>query len=78
MYSPSGPAATSVIISGLKPSAMYKVRVGAEFSSSHLYDPNYSSSLSRREGDLSEIHVVDIYRREFSAKNLVHQCGSLN
>lgn len=64
LYSPIDSAATSAIISGLKPSAMYNVRVSAEFSSSNLYDPSYQSSSTRREGDLSEIHVADIYRRK--------------
>lgn len=39
---------------------MYNVRVSAEFSNTNINDPLHSS---RREGDLSEIHVADIYRR---------------
>jgi hypothetical protein len=39
---------------------MYNVRVSAEFS-----DSVYTSGTIRREGDLSEIHVADIYRRKF-------------
>jgi len=41
---------------------MYNVRVSAEFSNMNSNDP---SQTSRREGDLSEIHVADIYRRKF-------------
>ena len=43
---------------------MYNVRVNAEFSSSNIYDPLQTSGTSQREGDLSEIHVADIYRRK--------------
>ena len=64
LYSPSNPSATSALISGLKPSAMYNVRVSAEFSSTNLYDPAYTASSTRREGDLSEIHVADVFRRK--------------
>jgi hypothetical protein len=39
---------------------MYNVRVSAEFSNTDINDPTHTS---RREGDLSEIHVADIYRR---------------
>lgn len=39
---------------------MYNVRVSAEFSNTNMNDPLHSS---RREGDLSEIHVADIYHR---------------
>lgn len=39
---------------------MYNVQVSAEFSSIGFNDP---SGESRRKSDLSEIHVVDIYRR---------------
>jgi hypothetical protein len=44
---------------------MYNVRVNAEFSPTNIHDPSYTSGTSPREGDLSEIHVVDIYRRKF-------------
>ncbi|CAF2956223.1 unnamed protein product [Rotaria sp. Silwood2] len=63
LFSPTNPGSTSAIISGLKPDAMYNVRVSAEFSSASLYDPSYASGTTRREGDLSEIHVADIYHR---------------
>jgi hypothetical protein len=43
---------------------MYNVRVSAEFSSANAHDPLYISGSTRREGDLSEIHVADIYRRK--------------
>jgi len=55
LYTPINPSATSAVISGLKPSTMYNVRVSAEFSN--------LNGTSRRDGDLSEIHVADIYRR---------------
>jgi len=58
LYSPINLSATSAIISGLKSSAMYNVRVSAEFSNTNL------NGTARREGDLSEIHVADIYRRK--------------
>jgi hypothetical protein len=70
LFSPSNPAAVSAIISGLKPDAMYNVRVSAEFASANINDPSYSSGTTRREGDLSEIHVADIYRRKFK-RNLL-------
>ena len=70
LYSPINSGATSALISGLKPSAMYNVRVSAEFSSTNIYDPTYTSSTTRREGDLSEIHVADIYRRKFTRCSL--------
>lgn len=38
---------------------MYNVRVSAEFVNTNL------NETTRREGDLSEIHVADIYRREY-------------
>ena len=41
---------------------MYNVRVSAEFLSANTNDP---SGTVRRLGDLSEIHVADIYRRKF-------------
>lgn len=41
---------------------MYNVRVSAEFSNTNTNDQLYSSGTTRREGDLSEIHVADIYR----------------
>lgn len=66
LYSPNSPTATSAIISGLKPSAMYNVRVSAEFSSNNVNDPLRPSAPTRREGDLSEIQVADIYRRELT------------
>lgn len=44
---------------------MYNVRVSAEFSNSNSNDPLYTSGTTRREGDLSEIHVADIYHRKF-------------
>jgi fibronectin type 3 domain-containing protein len=59
LYSPINLSATSAVISGLKPSAMYNVRVSAEFSNTNL------NGTARREGDLSEIYVADIYRRKF-------------
>ncbi len=59
LYTPINPGATSAIISGLKPTAMYNVRVSAEFSNTNF------NGTSKREGDLSEIHVADIYRRMF-------------
>jgi len=43
---------------------MYNVRVSAEFSSTNIDDPLHVSGTTRREGDLSEIHVADIYRRK--------------
>jgi len=43
---------------------MYNVRVNAEFSSTNIQDPLHVSGTTRREGDLSEIHVADIYRRK--------------
>jgi hypothetical protein len=64
LFSPSNPSATSAIISGLKADAMYNVRVNAEFSSANIQDPLHISGTTRREGDLSEIHVADIYRRK--------------
>ena len=64
LYSPSNPSSTSAIISGLKPDAMYNVRVNAEFSSSNIHDPHYIPGTSSREGELSEIQVADIYRRK--------------
>lgn len=64
LYTPDVPGATSAIIGGLKPDAMYNVRVNAEFSSANNYDPLHPSGTSQREGDLSEIHVADIYRRK--------------
>ncbi|CAF0990930.1 unnamed protein product [Adineta steineri] len=69
LFSPSNPAATSAIISGLKPDAMYNVRVNAEFSSLNSHDPLHTSGTSPREGDLSEIQVADIYRR---SKDIIH------
>lgn len=43
---------------------MYNVRVSAEFSA-NIYERYNSSGTERREGDLSEIHVADIYHRKF-------------
>ncbi|CAF4536677.1 unnamed protein product, partial [Rotaria socialis] len=60
LYSPSHPSTTTATISGLKPDAMYNVRVSAEFSA-NIYERYNSSGTERREGDLSEIHVADIY-----------------
>ena len=57
-YSPPSITRNSAIISGLTPSAMYNVRVSAEFVNTNL------NETTRREGDLSEIHVADIYRRK--------------
>ena len=57
-YSPANVATTSAIISGLTPSAMYNVRVSAEFANTN------GNETMRREGELSEIHVADIYRRK--------------
>jgi hypothetical protein len=65
LFSPASPGATSAIISGLRADAMYNVRVSAEFSPPNIHDPLYQSGTTRREGDLSEIHVADIYRRKF-------------
>ena len=70
LFSPTHPAATSAIIDELNPSAMYNVRVNAEFSSTNIYDPSYAPSSTRRQGDLSEIHVADIYRRKRNVTNL--------
>jgi hypothetical protein len=64
LFSPVNSGATSAIISGLKSDAMYNVRVSAEFSSTNLNNPLHPSGTTRREGDLSEIHVADIYRRK--------------
>lgn len=64
LYTPDAPGATSAIIGGLKPDAMYNVRVNAEFASTNIYDPLHGTGTSQREGDLSEIHVADIYRRK--------------
>lgn len=64
LYSPMNFGATSAIISGLKSSTMYNVRVSAEFSNTIINDPLHPSGTTRREGDLSEIHVADIYRRK--------------
>ena len=47
---------------------MYNVRVNAEFSSTNIHDPLHTSGTTRREGDLSEIHVADIYRRKMKKK----------
>ncbi|CAF1226377.1 unnamed protein product [Adineta ricciae] len=69
LYSPSNPGSTSAIISGLKPDAMYNVRVSAEFSSANIHDPHYVPGTSSREGELSEIQVADIYRR---SKDIIH------
>lgn len=57
-YSPASVATTSAIISGLTPSAMYNVRVSAEFANTNV------NETMRRDGELSEIHVADIYRRK--------------
>jgi hypothetical protein len=64
LYSPINLSTTSAIISGLKPTAMYNVRVSAEFSNANVNDPLYTAGTMRREGDLSEIHVADVYRRK--------------
>jgi hypothetical protein len=64
LFTPTNPGATSAIISKLKADAMYNVRVSAEFAPTNLHEPPYSSGTTRREGDLSEIHVADIYRRK--------------
>jgi hypothetical protein len=63
---PNHHSATSAVISGLKADAMYNVRVSAEFSSANSNDPSFISGTARREGDLSEIHVADIYRRKLA------------
>lgn len=68
LFSPPSPSSTAAIISGLKPDAMYNVRVSAEFSSTNIHDPSGSTGTTRREGDLSEIHVADIYHRKFHLK----------
>ena len=47
---------------------MYNVRVSAEFSNTNINDPLYTSQTIRREGDLSEIYVADIYRRKSTIK----------
>ena len=59
LYSPTSLSATTAVISGLKSSAMYEVRVSAEFANTNL------NGTARREGDLSEVYVADIYRRKF-------------
>ena len=71
LYSPNSPSATTAVISGLKPSAMYNVRISAEFSSNNIQDPSYPISPTRREGDLSEIKVVDVYRRKFNMFDVI-------
>ncbi len=43
---------------------MYNVRVNAEFAPTNIHDSLHASGTTRREGDLSEIHVADIYRRK--------------
>jgi hypothetical protein len=43
---------------------MYNVRVSAEFSNANVNDALYTAGTMRREGDLSEIHVADVYRRK--------------
>ena len=45
---------------------MYNVRVSAEFSYANINDPSYTSGIMKREGDLSEIHIADIYRRKLN------------
>ncbi|CAF3445160.1 unnamed protein product [Rotaria socialis] len=75
LYSPMNFGATSAIISGLKSSAMYNVRVSAEFSNTIINDPLHSSGTTRREGDLSEIRVADIYRH---AKQVVNYDNQLS
>ncbi len=64
LYTPINPSATSAVISGLKPAAMYSVRVSAEFSNMNMNDPSSVMGTSLREGDLSDIQVVDVYRRK--------------
>ena len=44
---------------------MYNVRVSAEFLNTNINDPLNTSETTRRKGDLSEIHVADIYGRKF-------------
>ncbi|CAF1023620.1 unnamed protein product [Adineta steineri] len=63
LYAPINPSATTAIISGLKPAAMYNVRVNAEFSNTNMNDPSYASGTSPREGDLSDIQVADVFHR---------------
>jgi hypothetical protein len=46
---------------------MYNVRVSAEFSNTNL------NGTARREGDLSEIYVADIYRRKFCLISKIKQ-----
>ena len=45
---------------------MYNVRVSAEFLNANINDPLYTSGTMKREGDLSEVHVADIYRRKLT------------
>ena len=63
LYSPFNSSATTAIINGLKPAAMYDIRVSAYFLYANISDPSYTSETIKREGDLSEIHIADIYRR---------------
>ena len=65
LYTPTNESALSAVIGGLKPTAMYNVRVSAEFSNMNTNDPSYAPGTSPREGDLSDIHVADVYHREF-------------
>ena len=63
-YSTIDYSATSAVISGLNPTAIYNVRVSAEFSNTNINDPLFTSQTIRREGDLSKVHIADIYRRK--------------
>jgi hypothetical protein len=54
LYTPINPSATSAVISG----------VSAEFSNMNMNDPSSVMGTSLREGDLSDIQVVDVYRRK--------------
>ncbi|CAF1133263.1 unnamed protein product [Adineta ricciae] len=63
LYTPTNQSATTAVIAGLKPAAMYNVRVSAEFSNINMNDPSHAIGTSPREGYLSDVHVADIYHR---------------
>ena len=65
LFAPTSPTANYAIIGDLKADAMYNLRVKAEFFSTNINDP---SGMTRRDGDLSEIYVADIYRRKLNAE----------
>ena len=69
LYTPTNQSGTTTIIAGLKPAAMYNVRVSAEFSNIDMNDPSHAIGTSPREGHLSDVHVADIYHRKFICQN---------